>query len=249
MLLVDFAMNALCAAGTGSFLDQQAERLGIRIDDEFARLALASRSPARVAGRCTVFAKSDMIHLQQEGCPLADILAGLCQALARNFRSVIGKGKRFTPKVLFQGGVARNAAVARAFEEVLSLRPGELVVPAHCDLMAAIGAAHVALDERRAGREHPFHGFAALEAAFTPGRRRPPPPALGPHPHRRPALLLSGGWRRPRRAPGGGRGLDQHQRRARRRHDRVVARLPAHGGEALARSRGLRQIGQEIGGR
>jgi len=77
MVLVDFAMNALCAAGTGSFLDQQAERLGIRIDGEFAALALASRSPARIAGRCTVFAKSDMIHLQQVGCPLPDILAGL----------------------------------------------------------------------------------------------------------------------------------------------------------------------------
>ena len=51
MVLVDFAMNALCAAGTGSFLDQQAERLGIRIDGEFAALALASRSPARIAGR------------------------------------------------------------------------------------------------------------------------------------------------------------------------------------------------------
>jgi predicted CoA-substrate-specific enzyme activase len=97
MALTDFAMNALCAAGTGSFLDQQAERLGIAIDGEFAGLALASRRPARIAGRCTVFAKSDMIHLQQEGCPLADILAGLCQALARNFRSVIGKGKRFGP--------------------------------------------------------------------------------------------------------------------------------------------------------
>jgi simple sugar transport system permease protein len=81
LTLVDFAMNALCAAGTGSFLDQQAERLGIRIDEEFARLALESRHPARVAGRCTVFAKSDMIHLQQEGCLLPDILAGLCLAL------------------------------------------------------------------------------------------------------------------------------------------------------------------------
>jgi predicted CoA-substrate-specific enzyme activase len=180
MVLGDFAMNALCAAGTGSFLDQQAERLGIRIDGEFARLALASRHPARVAGRCTVFAKSDMIHLQQEGAPLADILAGLCQALARNFRSVIGKGKHFTPPVLFQGGVARNGAVARAFEEVLGLKPGELIVPEHCGLMAAIGAAHLALEERG---DHPFHGFGPLEAAVRAGvdedRSLPP---LAPRP-------------------------------------------------------------------
>jgi predicted CoA-substrate-specific enzyme activase len=111
MTLEDFSMNALCAAGTGSFLDQQAERLGVCIDGEFARIALSSTSPARVAGRCTVFAKSDMIHLQQQGTPLADILAGLCLALARNFRSLIGRGKPFPPPVLFQGGVARNGAV------------------------------------------------------------------------------------------------------------------------------------------
>jgi predicted CoA-substrate-specific enzyme activase len=254
MLLVDFAMNALCAAGTGSFLDQQAERLGIRIDDEFARLALASRSPARVAGRCTVFAKSDMIHLQQEGCPLADILAGLCQALARNFRSVIGKGKRFTPKVLFQGGVARNAAVARAFEEVLSLRPGELVVPAHCDLMAAIGAAHVALDERRAGREHPFHGFAALEAAIRAhgnGERSLPP--LGPRP--REATRCYGFP-----APGGEPmpvhlGVDVGSISTNvvliDERDRVVARcyLPTAGKPLDAVRAGLAEIGRQVGGR
>ena len=169
MVLGDFAMNALCAAGTGSFLDQQAERLGIRIDGEFARLALASEHPARVAGRCTVFAKSDMIHLQQEGTPLADILAGLCQALARNFKSVIGKGKRFTPRSSSRAAWPETPRSARAFEEVLSLEPGELIVPEHCDLMAAIGAAHVALDEHREGRAHAFHGFGPLEAAVRAG--------------------------------------------------------------------------------
>lgn len=166
MVLVDFAMNALCAAGTGSFLDQQAERLGIAIDGEFARLALQSGNPARIAGRCTVFAKSDMIHLQQEGTPMPDILMGLCHALARNFRSVIGKGKPFTPPVLFQGGVAFNGAVARAFEDVLDLEPGQLIVPRHHDLMAAIGAAYVAMDEEAEGRHHPFRGFEALDEAL-----------------------------------------------------------------------------------
>jgi predicted CoA-substrate-specific enzyme activase len=169
MALLDFAMNTLCAAGTGSFLDQQAQRLGIAIDEEFARIALASRSPARIAGRCTVFAKSDMIHWQQQGLPLSDILAGLCLALARNFTSVIGKGKSFVPPVLFQGGVARNAAVVRAFEEVLGLAGGELVVPEHPDLMPALGAALLAMDEVREGREHQFHGFGALESALRDG--------------------------------------------------------------------------------
>lgn len=253
MVLGDFAMNALCAAGTGSFLDQQAERLGIRIDGEFARLALASRSPARIAGRCTVFAKSDMIHLQQEGSPLADILAGLCQALARNFRSVIGKGKRFAPPVLFQGGVARNAAVAKAFEEVLSLKPGELIVPEHCDLMAAIGAAHVALDEHREGRAHPFHGFGPLEDAVRAGGNGDQSlPPLAPRPEETPCFSFP--------APDGAPtavylGVDVGSISTNLvlldAHDRVVARryLPTAGRPLDAVREGLDQIGAEMGER
>jgi predicted CoA-substrate-specific enzyme activase len=163
--LVDFSMNALCAAGTGSFLDQQADRLGISIEDEFARLALRSRSPARIAGRCTVFAKSDMIHLQQQGTPLPDILAGLCRALARNFKAVIGKGKPFTPPILFQGGVAYNTAVVRAFEEVLGVPAGGITVPRHHCIMAAIGAALTAMAEHGADAPPSFRGFEALAEA------------------------------------------------------------------------------------
>jgi predicted CoA-substrate-specific enzyme activase len=165
MVLVDFAMNALCAAGTGSFLDQQAERLGISIEDEFADLALQSRNPARIAGRCTVFAKSDMIHLQQKGTPLPDILAGLCLAMTRNFKSVIGKGKAFIPPILFQGGVAYNKGVVRAFETILNLEPGQLIVPDHHPLMAALGTAFVAMDREAEGSLPPFYGFDPLQDA------------------------------------------------------------------------------------
>ncbi len=164
MILVDMAMNSLCAAGTGAFLDQQAERLGISIEDEFAAIALQSDNPARIAGRCTVFAKSDMIHLQQKGTPLADILAGLCMALARNFKTVIGKGKPFLPPMVFQGGVAYNRAVVHAFEEILKLQPGELIVPQQHHLMGAIGCALVAADEAYAGRVRPFQGLGPLRA-------------------------------------------------------------------------------------
>ena len=180
MVLLDFSMNALCAAGTGSFLDQQAERLGISIEEEFARIALGSTNPARVAGRCTVFAKSDMIHLQQQGTPLPDILAGLCQALALNYKTVIGKGKAFTPPVLFQGGVAFNEAVVKAFETVLGLEPGEVVVPEHHSIMAALGAAYTAMDEERDGRTYPFHGFDALEQAIHNGSTERSLPVLVP---------------------------------------------------------------------
>ena len=146
LALRDFAMNAICAAGTGSFLDQQAERLGIEIEGEFGSLALQSESPARIAGRCTVFAKSDMIHLQQKGTPLPDILAGLCHALARNFKGVISKGKAFVAPVLIQGGVAYNQGVVRAFENILGLKPGELIIPEQHHIMAALGTALIAWD-------------------------------------------------------------------------------------------------------
>ncbi|MBN1485738.1 MAG: CoA activase, partial [Chloroflexia bacterium] len=159
LFLADFAMNTLCAAGTGSFLDQQAERLGIPIQD-FARLARRSQSPARVAGRCTVFAKSDMIHLQQRGVAVPDIVAGLCLAVARNFRSIIGQGKAFRRPILFQGGVALNEGMVSAFEQVLKLEPGELIIPPHCTLMAARGAARVA--HERAEQAPAFRGLEPL---------------------------------------------------------------------------------------
>ncbi|MBK7832086.1 MAG: ATPase [Gemmatimonadetes bacterium] len=184
MLLEDFAMNALCAAGTGAFLDQQAERLGVAIDQEYARLALTSTNPARIAGRCTVFAKSDMIHLQQVGTPLPDILMGVCLAMARNFTTVIGKGKRFVPPILFQGGVAYNAAVTRAFETVLKVPPGSIIVPEYHCLMAAIGTAFVAMDDAERGQGRRFLGFSALNEALkhdTAHESMPPLSRLAHH--------------------------------------------------------------------
>ena len=91
-------------------------------------------SPARIAGRCTVFAKTDMIHLQQMATPLPTSWSGLCLALARNFKSEIAKGKTFTPPIVFQGGVAANQAVVRAFERCSGLPPGELIVPEQHDV-------------------------------------------------------------------------------------------------------------------
>ncbi len=135
----DFSLNSLCAAGTGSFLDQQATRLGYTIE-EFGEVALKSKNPPRIAGRCSVFAKSDMIHLQQIGTPDYDIVAGLCFSLARNFKSTIGKGRRFDPPVSFQGGVAANLGMRRAFKEVLGLKDDELIIPRYFAIMGAIGA-------------------------------------------------------------------------------------------------------------
>jgi predicted CoA-substrate-specific enzyme activase len=148
----DFSMNTLCAAGTGSFLDQQANRLGLTIE-EFGQLALKSANPPRIAGRCSVFAKSDMIHLQQIATPDYDIVAGLCNALARNFKSNIGKGKIFVKPVSFQGGVAANVGMRKAFLDVLELSDRELIVPKHFTSMGAIGAILVTQEEKGSKRK------------------------------------------------------------------------------------------------
>lgn len=144
----DFAMNSVCAAGTGSFLDQQAARLGMDAE-ALGRLALKCGSPPRVAGRCSVFAKSDMIHLQQVGAPPEDIVAGLCLAVARNFKSIIAGGKEFRPPVGFVGGVAANAGMVRAFGEVLADCSGGITVPEHYSVLTAAGAALCAEEDQR----------------------------------------------------------------------------------------------------
>ncbi|MBN1648191.1 MAG: hypothetical protein JW874_09175 [Spirochaetales bacterium] len=140
-IIENFSMNSLCAAGTGAFLDQQANRLGINIEGEFGALAVKSENPPRIAGRCSVFAKSDMIHLQQKGTPIEDIVAGLCFAMARNFKATVGKNSEIHKNVAFIGGVARNEGMVRAFREVLGLKEDELVIPEHNSLIGAIGAA------------------------------------------------------------------------------------------------------------
>ena len=148
MKLSDFTMNSLCAAGTGSFLDQQAKRIGVSIENEFGELALKSVNPPRIAGRCSVFAKSDMIHLQQVATPVHDIIAGLCFAVARNFKSTLGKGKDLVKPIIFQGGVAANKGMIRAFSEIYNLQPDELLVPKHFASMGAIGAIFTVLESK-----------------------------------------------------------------------------------------------------
>ncbi len=136
-VVVDFAMNTVCAAGTGSFLDQQAARLGISIG-EFGNLALKANHPVRIAGRCTVFAETDMIHKQQMGHSVEDIVAGLCDALVKNYLNNVCRGKEIHSPIVFQGGVAANRGIQKAMEQELET---SLIIPEHFDVMGAIGAA------------------------------------------------------------------------------------------------------------
>ncbi|MCP4580182.1 MAG: CoA activase [candidate division Zixibacteria bacterium] len=146
--LVDFATSGLCAAGTGSFLDQQAARLRVEIDQEFGNLALKSESPPHIAGRCSVFAKSDMIHHQQIGTSDYDIIAGLCYAVTRNFKGTILQKKKLSKPVAFIGGVALNQGVIKAFKDELELKDDELIIPDNCLYYSALGAAIKAFEKQ-----------------------------------------------------------------------------------------------------
>lgn len=139
-VVYDFAMNTVCAAGTGSFLDRQASRLGISIED-FGSYALKSENPVRIAGRCAVFAESDMIHKQQMGYSREDIVRGLCDALVRNYLTNLAKGKKIEAPVLFQGGVAANIGIVKAFERALGF---DIIIPEYYDVMGAYGVALLA---------------------------------------------------------------------------------------------------------
>ena len=162
-IVTDFGMNTVCAAGTGSFLDHQAQRLNMSIE-EFSRRALDSNTPVRIAGRCTVFAESDMIHKQQMGHRTEDIVYGLCQALVRNYLNNVGLGKEIKPPIVFQGGVAFNQGIVKALQEELNT---EVTVPPHHEVMGAIGVAllvHEEIANNNSGSR--FKGFGVSEIKY-----------------------------------------------------------------------------------
>lgn len=162
-VVVDFAMNTVCAAGTGSFLDQQAARLDVPIED-FGELALEATNPVRIAGRCTVFAESDMIHKQQMGHQVPDIVAGLCEAMVRNYLNNVGKGKEILAPVVFQGGVAANVGIKAAFSQALGV---DVIVPPYFGVMGSIGAAVLAKEEvEHTGKKTSFAGFEISDATY-----------------------------------------------------------------------------------
>ncbi len=161
-VVVDFAMNTVCAAGTGSFLDHQAVRLNVPIE-EFGSMALQSQNPVRIAGRCSVFAESDMIHKQQVGASIPDIVAGLCDALVRNYLNNVGKGKEILPIVVFQGGVAANLGIRAAFEKALEM---PVFVPEYYGVMGGVGAAILARSAAESAGTSCFKGFEVSDLAY-----------------------------------------------------------------------------------
>ncbi len=144
-IVTDYAMNTLCAAGTGSFLSSQAKRLGIQVE-EFGKIALTSKKPTNIAARCTVFAESDLVHKIQMGYQRQDIIAGLCYSVALNYLNNVAKGKKIVGPIIFQGGVSKNIGVQKAFEDILQTT---IITDENGHLMGALGSAILAKNTKQ----------------------------------------------------------------------------------------------------
>jgi predicted CoA-substrate-specific enzyme activase len=164
-VVVDFTMNEACAAGTGSFLQEQAEKLGISIKGEFAALALAAANPARLGERCTVFMERDVTGLMHKGAEVGDLAAGLAYSVALNYLNRVVRGRKIGSVIFFQGGTAYNDAVAAAFSQILG-KP--IIVPPHNGVIGAIGMALIARDRMKAtGQPSRFRGYDLNRVNFT----------------------------------------------------------------------------------
>jgi len=149
-VVCDYAMNTLCAAGTGAFISSLAKRLDVSIED-VSTVAFSSKNKVNIAARCTVFAESDLIHKIQAGYKKEDIIAGVCRAVASNYINNVAKGKKIRGPVVFNGGVSKNKAVVRAFEDIIGSR---IIVDKNSHLMGALG---IAIMSRESGVENVFN--------------------------------------------------------------------------------------------
>lgn len=160
---LDFDMNKVCAAGTGSFLHELANKYGINIVDEFQNIALSSKNPVKLAERCTVFMESDLVSYHQKGVETTDLIAGLCYAVVHNYLNrVVGK-RQIGRRIMFLGGPSLNKGVVSAFENVLGRG---LTVPRHREVLGAFGAA-ISVQEKMHAENTPESGFRGLESAIS----------------------------------------------------------------------------------
>lgn len=141
-----FFMNSSCAAGTGSFLEEQALRLSIDIKDISSYIERAVNIP-RIAGRCSVFSKTDMIHHMQDGVSIEDILQGLCYALVRNYKANVIQKNQINKPVMFTGGVMKNKGVVKALKDILDLGDNDFLCDEECELITCLGACKIAKEK------------------------------------------------------------------------------------------------------
>jgi predicted CoA-substrate-specific enzyme activase len=164
-VVVDFHMNEACSAGTGSFLQEQAEKLGVEIKGEFSQRALSSASPINLGERCTVFIEKDLVNYQQKGAELNDLIAGLSYSVVYNYLNRVVRGRKIGKIIYFQGGTAYNDSVAAAFSKVLNKR---IIVPPHNGVMGAVGMALVAKEHHtRTQKDSSFRGYDVSKIKYS----------------------------------------------------------------------------------
>jgi predicted CoA-substrate-specific enzyme activase len=165
---IDFDMNKVCAAGTGSFLHELANKMKINIVGEFQKIALSARNPVHLAERCTVFMESDLASCAQKGAKREDLIAGLCYAIVYNYLNRVVEKRYIGKRVMFLGGPSLNRGIVAAFEKILG-QP--LIVPKHREVMGAYGAAIAVRDMfKRQGklqRNRELGELARMEVKFT----------------------------------------------------------------------------------
>ncbi len=163
-VVVDFEMNKVCAAGTGSFLEEQAEKLNINIVKEFGDRALNSECPVKLGDRCTVFMESDLNSFMQRGTAHDNLVGGLAYSIVYNYLQKVVGERKIGQKVFFQGGVTNNKAVVAAFEQVLGKK---IIIPPHFDVTGAIGAAILAKRSMTEGQKTRFKGFDVRNVPYS----------------------------------------------------------------------------------
>lgn len=142
-----FSFNSGCSAGTGSFLEEQASRLGIKLKD-YSKLVEKAKSIPRIAGRCSVFAKSDITHRLQEGYKKEDILLGVCHSVIKNYKAIVMKRLPIELPLTIIGGVAKNRGMIMAIKEVLGINSNDLIIPKYFDRVESIGTALISQKEK-----------------------------------------------------------------------------------------------------
>jgi len=160
---LDFDMNKVCAAGTGSFLHELANKNGINIVDEFQQIALSSEKPIKLTERCTVFMESDLVSYAQKGGQKNDLIAGLCYAIVYNYLHRVVGNKKIGERIMFLGGPSLNKAIVAAFEEVLGKG---ILIPKHREVLGGFGAA-ISVQEKIAKEQVKESSFRGIDEAIN----------------------------------------------------------------------------------
>lgn len=167
--IIDFSLNERCAAGTGSFLEKQAIRLGLSIED-FSSLAVKAKKGSTIAGRCSVFARSDMVHLQQKGTPVEEIAYGVCLALVRSVISSLLRGKTCPRPIALAGNTIKNGGILRALQQVLRAGESDLLYSDLSPYLGALGAAYLGLNQHNKAKGQDLKNFLSQTKLVTETR-------------------------------------------------------------------------------